>query len=103
MKKPFKCEVCGTGTPHEPCEDCGQIVHVGEWYACPHGYPGKTKGFEAFFDYGLGKMVTTIGDINAACRPHWENDQYVHIQPRDKSASYYRELNERREARRMGR
>ncbi len=77
----MSCSVCGTGQKHEPCEDCGRIVHV---------------GFEPFFDEGLGMTVTGFGDINKECRPKWEQDHIVHIQPRDKSPQYYRELNERR-------
>jgi len=29
------CDICG-GRQHEPCEQCGQIVHVGDWPYCPH-------------------------------------------------------------------
>ena len=93
------CKRCGTYAKHVPCPDCGHIQHIGAAIQCPHGEISKTKGMEPFFDYGLGRVVTTIGDINAECRPKWENDNIVHIQPRDKSAAYYRELNERREAR----
>ena len=94
------CRRCGIYAKHEPCDSCGRLVHIGEHPYCPHGKAGPSKGFEPYFDHGLGRMVTTIGDINAACRPHWEDDSLIHIQPRDKSAAYYRELNERREARR---
>ena len=90
------CQQCGTYSAHEPCSDCGKIVHIGEWPKCPHGKPSLSKGLEPFFDFGLGKTITTMGDINAACRPHWEGDNIVHIQPTGKSDSYYKQLNERR-------
>ena len=32
------CEVCGA-REHDPCEKCGEIVHVGQWPHCPHGEP----------------------------------------------------------------
>ena len=32
----YPCDVCG-GRGHDPCEACGQIVHVGDWPFCPHG------------------------------------------------------------------
>jgi hypothetical protein len=86
------------------CDKCGYDIQVGEWPYCgdaknTHGRPNKTKGWEPFFDEGLGQVVTGMGDINKACRPYWENDNIVHIQPRDKSPQYYRELNERRRER----
>ena len=83
------------------CESCGGTIEIGSWPWCPdHSRPSPSKGFEPFFDIGLGEYVTGIGDINKACRPKWENDHIIRIQPRDKSAAYYRELNERREAKR---
>ena len=96
------CTKCGIYSAHEPCSDCGQIVHIGEHPYCPHGKALPSKGFEPFYDVALDQVVTGIGDINKACRPHWKDGNLVHIQPRDKSAQYYRELNERREARKHG-
>ena len=93
------CKRCGTYERHEPCPDCGNAQHIGDDYRCPHGPALRSKGFVPYYDIGLDRHVTTIGDINAACRPHWENDHVVHLQPSDKPDSYYRELNERREAR----
>lgn len=85
--------------PVEHCENCGAAFTVGEWPFCPHGEAYKTKGFEPYFDVALGVQVNTPGDRNKALRPRWENDHIVHLQPRDKPASYYRELNERRRER----
>lgn len=93
------CLECGTYDAHPPCENCGVPIHIGSDYRCPHEKALPARGFEPHFDAGLGKHVTGWGDINAACRPHWENDHIVHVQPRDKPASYYRELADRRAAR----
>ena len=94
------CKQCGTYDEHPPCEKCGVPIHIGSDYRCPHERVAAAKGFEPYYDPGLDQVVTGWGDINAACRPKWEGDHIVHIQPRDKSAQYYRELNDRREARR---
>lgn len=32
----FGCEVCETFNPCEPCSDCGNMVHVGDFPFCPH-------------------------------------------------------------------
>ncbi len=80
----------------EVCNQCGEVLSVGEWPWCPHGRGTGHKGFEAFFDEGLGQVLTGFGDMNKACRPRWEEDHIVHIQPRDKTPQYYKELNERR-------
>lgn len=36
--EPGPCKVCGAAS-HDPCEKCGEIVHVGDWGWCPHGRP----------------------------------------------------------------
>ena len=38
-----KCVRCGIA--HEPCPDCGQVYHVGEWPWCPHGFPATGRMF----------------------------------------------------------
>lgn len=79
------------------CESCNGEIEIGSWPFCPdHGKPEARKGFEPYFDIGLGIQVDTAGDRNKAMRPRWENDHIVHLQPRDKPPSYYREINERR-------
>ncbi len=90
------CQECGIYAKHEPCEGCGRIVHIGEWPACPHGKAQAARGFEPYFDYGLGRMITGVGDIQAALRPQWNNDYMTKLDHRDKPESYYREVNERR-------
>lgn len=52
----------------ERCEACGQIVRVGEWPYCPHGRVVPRKGFEPYFDIGLGREVTGWGDVRQAMR-----------------------------------
>ncbi len=82
------------------CENCGGTIEIGSWPFCPdHGRPYAQKGFEPYFDVGLGQVVTGTGDINKALRPQWENDYVVKLDHRDKPESYYRELNERRRER----
>lgn len=81
------------------CDQCGAELQVGDFPFCPHGRPARSKGFEAFYDHGLGQTITGFGDVNKACRPKWENDHIVHIQPRDRSEGYYRELSQRHEHR----
>ena len=81
------------------CDECGKTLVIGDFPFCPHGKPPRSKGFEPFYDVGLDQTVTGMGDINKACRPRWEDDHIVQLQPRDKSEGYYRELNERRRER----
>lgn len=86
------------------CDDCGKAVQIGDWPYCPHEKANASKGFEPFVDWNVSDKPVTItnpGDYRKYFKPHWENDNLVHVQPRDKSASYYRELNDRREARRV--
>lgn len=96
-----KCKTCGAAS-HEPCSGCGQIVHIGEWYNCPHGYPNRSKGFEPYFSHELGKWVSGVGDINQEMRPKWEGDHIVRLESRGRSAAYFREKDQRREARMRG-
>src|ERR1051326_8062241 len=37
----MNCDICGA-MEHEPCDQCGRIVHTGEWPFCPHGRPTGT-------------------------------------------------------------
>lgn len=46
----------------EPCDRCGGPVQTLITSAT------KSKGFEAYFNYGLGEHVTGTGDINKAKR-----------------------------------
>lgn len=95
------CEQCGTYAAHEPCPDCGQIQHIGAAIQCPHDEKAQpSKGFEPFFHVGFGQMVTGLGDINAACRPKWENDHLVKLEVRDRPAGFDADLRARREERR---
>ena len=81
------------------CQQCKQIVRIGDWPFCPHGRPYSTKGFEPYYDDNLMKMISNPGDRNVELKPHWEHDNIVHIQPKERSAQYYRELNDRRRER----
>ncbi len=90
------CYQCGTYDKHDPCERCGNVIHIGSTIQCPHEKANPTKGFLAYFDHGLGKYITGEGDRNVELRPKWNNDYVEHIQHRDLPASHYRDLNERR-------
>lgn len=63
----MNCDVCGA-VEHEPCEKCGQVVHVGEWPFCPHGQVQPRGGFEPHFDLALGEYVTGWGDVRQHMR-----------------------------------
>ena len=85
----------------ERCDECGEVLEIGSWPFCPdHGQPYLAKGFEPFYDPGLDAVITGAGDRNKLMRPHWENDHIVRIEGRSKPESYWRELRDRREARR---
>ena len=97
------CERCGTYAAHEPCEQCGQPIHIGAWYECPHEPMYKSKGFEAFECFTVADhpvTITTPGDMKKYMKPHWQNDHIVELAFRDKPDSHYRDLADRREARR---
>lgn len=82
------------------CDTCDTILEIGMWPFCPdHGKPTASKGFEPYYDENISDKpvwISTPGDRNKYLKPHWENDHIVHVQPKDRPASYYRELNERR-------
>jgi hypothetical protein len=66
------CQPCGKSEPHQPCEKCGEIVHIGEWPFCPHGrsvtfYATK---FEAFISKNLGgsSIMSTQEKMRAGMR-----------------------------------
>jgi len=90
------------------CEDCGATLRVGDWPFCggknDHGRPYKHKGFDPHWDNLIDakpQWIQTPGDRHKFLKPHWENDHIVHQQPRDKSNDYWKDLNNRREARRL--
>jgi hypothetical protein len=76
------CKYCGTYDKHEPCEKCGVPIHIGHDYRCPHEKALPTKGFEPYFDMGLGIQVNGPGDRHKAMRPRWEDDHVIHLQER---------------------
>lgn len=84
------------------CDTCNKKLRVGEWPWCPHGKPTPSKGFEPYFDIGLGAQINTPGDRNKLLRPKWNNDYIEHTQPTDKPASHYRELRQKIEAKQRG-
>jgi len=83
----------------DKCEACGKAVAIGEWPYCPHGQAMPSKGFEPFWDEHVADtpvLITNPGDYRKYLKPHWKNDNLEHVQRRDKPASYFRELNDRR-------
>jgi len=85
------------------CDDCGHDIQIGEWPFCNHGRPTPSKGFEPYWDENIATepvWISDPGDRNQRMRPHWENDHMVHVQPRERPDSYFKDLAERREERR---
>ena len=64
-----KCEVCGQVEVHEPCASCGEVVHIGEWPFCPHGF---ARGGNAFQSYPYTtKNITPDGqEVEVTSRAH---------------------------------
>ena len=63
------------------CQVCGLPIRVGE-YPCiltprPHGKSVQTTPFSTYFDYGLGKEITSLGD-------RWQAMKEGHLDYRDK-------------------
>jgi hypothetical protein len=52
----------------ETCPDCGAVIEIGDWPFCPHGKANPAKGFEPYFDIGLGREVTGWGDVRQSMR-----------------------------------
>lgn len=52
------------------CEACGAVYGVGQSPFCRDGHAAvaPAKGFEPYFDLGLGKEVTGWGDIRQEMR-----------------------------------
>ena len=86
------------------CNNCGEVLEIGSWPFCgDHSKVEARKGFEPYEDWNISDKPVTIsnpGDRNKYLRPHWENDQIVHIQPKERSSEYMKDLRARREARR---
>lgn len=66
-----ECPNCGTyerlvplDRRHDPCHKCGAQVEILISAAT------KSKGFEPYFNHGIGEYVTGQGDINKAKREH---------------------------------
>ncbi len=54
----------------ETCERCGATIEIGDWPFCKggHGKANPAKGFEPYFDIGLGREVTGWGDVRQSMR-----------------------------------
>lgn len=50
------------------CERCSQELQVGDWPFCPHGTSVQTNAFASYFDWGLGRPITGLGDRHRAMR-----------------------------------
>lgn len=76
-RKLFVCRACASRGVEELesflCQVCGLPIAVGEWGCIttirPHGKSVQTHAFVAYFDYGLGKEITSLGDRHSAMRP----------------------------------
>jgi len=67
------------------CDTCHETVAIGDWPFCPHGKARPSKGFEPYFDIGLGREVTGWGDIRQTMRRE-HLDFRDHPRPGDASA-----------------
>lgn len=67
------CDICGAAE-HEPCPDCGQIVHVGHWPFCPHGR--GVNSVEAVTWPG-GKTFENLGDQPVTFYHRSDYDKYL--------------------------
>ena len=85
------------------CEHCHRIVQMGEFPFCPHGTGhGNIGDFKAYTDFNISDTpvhLTSKGDRDKLLRPHWKDDYLIKVEPREKSAQYWRELDGRRAAR----
>lgn len=52
----------------ETCDVCGCQYGIAQWYRCPHDSVLPSKGFQPYFDIGLGREVTGWGDVRQAMR-----------------------------------
>lgn len=50
------------------CGACGTEYGIGDAVTCPHGKAQPHRGFEPYFDHGLGEYVTGWGDVRKAMR-----------------------------------
>ncbi len=81
------CSTCGHyENMHWKCTSCGKRVHGGEWFECPHGKAGPSKGFEPYLDKHITDepvWISTPGDRKRYLKPRWKDDYIVHTQERD--------------------
>jgi hypothetical protein len=81
------CAKCGTYDKHDdPCEKCGNVIHIGSTVHCPHDRAAPTKGFESYWDIQLTDhpvQITSLADRNKYMRPHWKDDHVIHFRDRD--------------------
>lgn len=68
------------------CGGCGKVYGIGDSPLCRdgHGRVPPAKGFEPYFDHGLGEHVTGWGDIHKAMREN-NLDFRDHPSPGDSS------------------
>lgn len=79
------CLLCGTYGTHDPCPDCGHVIHIGSAVQCPHEKVGPSKGFEPYDDIGLTDhpvRINSPADRKKYMKPHWVNDYIVELRER---------------------
>lgn len=57
-----RCEQAHKTHPKCDHEDCGELLHVGDWPYCPHGPTRPYHPFVPYFDEGLGEQVNSLSD-----------------------------------------
>ena len=79
------CKQCGIYAAHEPCPDCGNPVHIGHHYLCPHEPMSAIRGgLDGYWDEhidpsGKPAWISNPGDKRKYLKAQWENDHIVHV------------------------
>lgn len=87
-----RCLECGASS-HDPCPDCGKIVHVGDWPFCPHESVRRTYGsIEPIVVFRAADGSIRIPGSNTKATPEGcERIEIRDIQTLSKFDSHYRE------------
>ena len=75
MKKPSKVIDTELETRNsDVCEDCGRVVHIGCWFACPHE-PLHPRGNFKPYEIEVNGKIERIDSIQSAMRVERESMQ----------------------------
>jgi hypothetical protein len=69
------------------CQVCGLPIEVGDWPCVetirPHGRSVQTNSFQSYFDFALGREITSLGDRWQAMRGTIDDDSGQRINQMD--------------------